>query len=214
MTMRPGRMSGRQLVPDDAAGVEIGAQERHRMRLQRQMQVPVVLDHLLARQHRRQAARPARAPAMAARANSGRSSLSPARCSALTAHSASRRLKPSERKASASRELFQRGGIQPRAQPEVAHGIEAFAADAFDDLGIVFRKAADLPEAEPQRMRRVDIVSHAGMATDASRPTGLGSSSSVQSQSDNSRPPAAPRRHAPAHRARSATAHRSPSAGC
>ena len=45
--------------------------------------------------------RPARAPAMATRLNSGRSSLSPARRSARTAHSASRRLKPSERKASA-----------------------------------------------------------------------------------------------------------------
>ena len=54
VTMRPGRHLGQQLVPHDAARVEIGAQERHRMRLQRQMQVAIVLDHLLARQHRRQ----------------------------------------------------------------------------------------------------------------------------------------------------------------
>ena len=54
VTRRPGRHAGQLLVAQDAARVEIGAQERHRMRLQRQMQMPVILDHMLAGQHRRQ----------------------------------------------------------------------------------------------------------------------------------------------------------------
>ena len=51
----PARLDGgKQLVAHDAARIEIAAQERHRMRLQRQMQMAIILDHLLARQHRRQ----------------------------------------------------------------------------------------------------------------------------------------------------------------
>ena len=46
--------AGELLVAHDAAPVELAAQERHRMRLQRQMQMPIVLDHLLAEPHRRQ----------------------------------------------------------------------------------------------------------------------------------------------------------------
>ena len=122
---------GQKLVPDDAARIEVGAQERHRMRLQRQMQMPVILDHLLARQHRRQTRRRARArPWRRARTAADR----PCRrrgCSALTAHSASRRLKPERAEGVGLRELFQRGRFQPCAQPEIAHGIETLRRGRF-----------------------------------------------------------------------------------
>ena len=53
-TRRRAQASDSSSWRDDAARIEIGAQERHRMRLQRQMQMAIVLDHLLARRHRRQ----------------------------------------------------------------------------------------------------------------------------------------------------------------
>ena len=42
------------LVGHDPAHRKIAAQKRDRMRLQRQMQMPIILDHLLARGHFRQ----------------------------------------------------------------------------------------------------------------------------------------------------------------
>ena len=50
----PAGQAWKQLMAHDAARLEVGAQERHRMRLQRQVQMAIVLDHLLARRHRRQ----------------------------------------------------------------------------------------------------------------------------------------------------------------
>ena len=49
-----GRQAGKLLVAQNIAPLEFAAQERHRMRLERQMQMPIILDHLLAGRHRRQ----------------------------------------------------------------------------------------------------------------------------------------------------------------
>ena len=54
--MRHARVVGhaaQRLVAQDAAGVEIGAQELRRMRAQRQAQEAVVVDHFLAQRHGR-----------------------------------------------------------------------------------------------------------------------------------------------------------------
>ncbi len=49
-----GRGCGKPLVAENAAAVEFAAQERDRVRLERQMQMTVVLDHVLADEHGRQ----------------------------------------------------------------------------------------------------------------------------------------------------------------
>ena len=171
VTRRPCANVGQQFVTNDAARVEIGAQERHRMRLQRQVQMAIVLDHLLARRHRRQMRRPARAPACATRANSGRSSLSPARRSAFTAHSASRRLRPSELKASACASFSSAfGGSRVRSQRSRTES-KPRAAHAFDGLAPFLGEAVDLAKAEAQRVRRQNVSAHRRHDADADAPS-------------------------------------------
>ena len=163
VTRRPDGILTKRSWRENAARGKIGAQEGYRMRLQRQMQAPIVLDHMLARQHRRQSrvglqlrhgdAREQRQVVLVAGALQ-----SPHRPQRLAAVEAERT------EGVGFGELFERGGIEPRTQPEVAHRIETGAAHAFDDLGISFGKSADLPEAEPQRVGGADVVAHTGMA--------------------------------------------------
>ena len=99
-------------------------------------------------------ARPAPAPACATRANSGRSSLSPARCSAFTAQSASRRLRPSELKASAWASFSSAFGGRPVRSQRSRTESKPRAADAFDCLAPVLGKAVDLAKTETNGVRR------------------------------------------------------------
>jgi hypothetical protein len=57
-------------------------------------------------------------------------------------------------------ECLQRLGRQMGAQPEIADGIEARAADAFDGPGPILGEAVDLAKAETQRVFRLDVLLH------------------------------------------------------
>ena len=54
VTPAPGRCLRQRRRCAGSPRIEIGAQERDRMRVQRQLQMPVILDDLFARRHRRQ----------------------------------------------------------------------------------------------------------------------------------------------------------------
>ncbi len=54
--------------------------------------------------------------------------------------------------------------MQSGAQPEIADGIVAPVATGLDLVAVLFRKSADLTEAEPHRMRGLDVVLHGGVA--------------------------------------------------
>ncbi len=182
VTRRPGVSVGQKLVAHDAARVEIAAQERHRMRLQRQVQMAIVLDHLLARQHRRQMRRPAPAPACDTRANSGRLSLSPAFC---------KRLHRPQRVAAAEAEriegigvgeLFQRLGRQAGAQPEIADGVEAARRAGFRFSWPILRRSRRSGEDRDGRACVVRMSPLIEAWRGCKRPCEAGALSSVQSQ--------------------------------
>ena len=101
---------------------------------------------------------------MATRANSGRSSLSPARRKRPHRPQRGAAVEAERAEGVGLGEAFERGGLQPRAQPKVANGIEARAAGGLDRLAIVLGKSADLAKAEPHRMGGADVVLHLGMA--------------------------------------------------
>ena len=113
------------------------------------------------------------------------------------------------------REPLQHRGRQARAQPQIAHRVEAAPAHALDALRVRLREKP-LIWRKPSRIACVvrmtsfiDGVAHLENAMRCRRRFPACSPSPR-----NSRRPAAPRRRARARRARSAPAHRSPSAGC
>ena len=104
------------------------------MRLQRQVQVAIVLDHVLAEPHRRQ-----RDVGLEFRALHAREQ----RQVVLVAGAAQRAHRPQRLAAVEAeraegiglREPLQHGGRKPGAQPEIAHGIKACAARALRSRG-------------------------------------------------------------------------------
>jgi hypothetical protein len=134
-----------------------------RMRLERQMQMPIILDHLLAGRHRRQM----RVGFELVHARAGKERKIVLVAGAPQCADRPRRLAPveAERAERVRRgEALQHGRLQARAQPEIADGIEALAAHRLDALAVIFRKSADLAEAETQRAFGAHGLFHAGMA--------------------------------------------------
>jgi hypothetical protein len=131
---------------EHAARVEIGAQERDRMRGSDSLRVPVVLDRLPPGGIGGSRASGSKL-GHGGVANSGRSSLSPERRSAFTAHSASRRESPSERKASACASLSSAaGGRCVRSHRSRTESKPAPRA-ALDGAAPLLGKPADLAQA-------------------------------------------------------------------
>ena len=167
VTRRPFGRSRSVCVVDDAARGELRAQERDRVRLQRQAEEAVVVDHMLAERHRRQGevrlacgCRRARRRRTAA----GGSARAPPPPRPRAAHSASRRSRPSERKASASASRSIAAARQAGAQPQVADRIVAAPARASTSAaGVLLAEALDLAEAEPDGMGRADVAGHRGV---------------------------------------------------
>ena len=152
-------------VGDDPQGLEVAAHEAHRMRLQRQRQEAIIVDHLLADRHRRQR-----------RVGLG---LQVAGRRLLEQRQPLRRALGVERPAGPQRvaaAVAQRGegvgigqpldgrAFQPGAQPQVAHGIVARAPRLHQRAHVGFAQALHLPEAETDRVARADMVAHAGIA--------------------------------------------------
>ncbi|MPL91562.1 hypothetical protein SDC9_37637 [bioreactor metagenome] len=148
-----------------------GPQQLHRMGAQRQAQRDVILDHLLAQMHRRQLDR----------------GLGPALAIERVGKERQRRRRPDRphrperiapRQPHAGEgvglgQTLERGGAGAGAQPQ-AFGVGiAVAAGGDDPLGLFRAKAADLPEAEPQRQPAVAAPLEAvvpARVVDADRP--------------------------------------------
>ena len=132
------------------------------MRLQRQRQRAVVVDHMLARRHGRQ--RHARLALQAARRSSARCPArlgeerqpfrgAAGRSSARTSHSAARRSSPTERNASASASRSSAAARDAGAPPQIAHAGKGPLPRRDQHRGLRLAKPLDLAEAEPHRMR-------------------------------------------------------------
>ena len=61
-------------------------------------------------------------------------------------------------------ELFQRGGREAAAQPEVAHGIISLPPPLHEPAHVLLPDADDLPQTQAHRVRRADMRRHLGVA--------------------------------------------------
>ena len=150
-----------RLVRDDAAGGEARPDERHRMRLQRQAEIAVVVDDMLPDRHRRQR-NVGLAPyvGMGGDVEQRQPVVGPA---AAEVAGGPQRVAPVEAEGAEGvgiGEPLDRRPAEARAEPEVADRIVAPAAGGDERRRIVLGEALDLPEPEPDRVGGADLVGH------------------------------------------------------